>query len=182
MEVLLKQDVSGLGRTGEIRKVKDGYARNFLIPRGLAMPATRGLAKQADQLQQAAQRRQSRELATARALAARINAITLNFSARAGESGRLYGSITSAMIADALSEKLGQETDRRHLRLDHTLRELGEHDITFHVAPEVDATFKVIVVAEGELEKDTLTQAELEVAAEEQGVVNPDEIAEEDAE
>ncbi|MCO6452512.1 MAG: 50S ribosomal protein L9 [Caldilineales bacterium] len=179
MQVLLKQDVEGLGRVGDIRKVKDGYARNFLIPRGLAMPATTGLRKQADQLQQAAERRRNRELATARALAARINNITLHFSARAGESGRLYGSITSAMITDALSEQLGQEVDRRHLRLDHTLRDLGEHDITFHVASGVDATFKVVVEAEGGLEKDELTEKELEAAAEEQGVVNPDEADEE---
>lgn len=181
MEILLKQDVDGLGQTGDIRKVKDGYARNFLIPRGLAMPATKGLRKQAKQLQAAAERRRLRELATARDLADRISATTLTFKAHAGESGRLYGSITSAVIADSLSEELDQEIERRLIRLDHSLRELGEHDVTIHLASEVDATFKVIVEAEGELERDVLTEEELEAAAEEQGVVIEEEVEAEPA-
>ncbi|NOX63563.1 MAG: 50S ribosomal protein L9 [Chloroflexi bacterium] len=171
MEILLKQDVDNLGRAGDIVQVKDGYARNFLIPRGLAMPATKGLRKQARQIKEAAERRRLRELATARDLADRISKTTLVFQARAGESGRLYGSITSAMIADRLSEEVGQEIDRRRIRLEHTLRELGEHEVTIHLAQEIDATFKVIVEAEGELEKDMMTEEELEAAAEEQGVV-----------
>ena len=171
MEVLLKQDVESLGSAGDIVRVKDGYARNFLIPRGLAMPATKGLRKQAQQIKEAAERRRMRELATARDLADRIAQTTLVFQARAGESGKLYGSITSAMIAERLSEEVGREIDRRRIRLEHSLRELGEHEITIHLAHEVDATFKVVVEAEGELEKDVMTEEELEAAAEEQGVV-----------
>ncbi len=171
MEILLKQNVENLGSAGEIVKVKNGFARNFLIPRGLAMPATAGLRKQSEQFKSAAERRRLRELATARDLADRINATTLTFAARAGESGRLYGSITSAQIADALAEALDIEIDRRRIRLDHSLRELGVHEVTVHLAQEVDAIFKVVVEAEGELEKDMLTTEELEVAAEEQGVV-----------
>jgi len=171
MEILLKQNVDNLGSAGEIVNVKPGYARNFLIPRGLAMPATAGLRKQSEQLKSAAERRRLRELATAQDLADRISATILTFSARAGESGRLYGSITSAQIADALADALEIEIDRRRIRLDHSLRELGVHEVTVHLAQEVDATFNVNVEAEGELEKDMLTQEELEVAAEEQGVV-----------
>lgn len=179
MEVLLKQNVQGLGEAGEIAKVKAGYARNFLIPRGLAMPATKGLRNQASQIRQAAERRRLRELKTAQDLADRIGAIALTFSAKAGESGRLYGSITSAAIADSLSEALGQEIDRRRIRLEHSLRELGEHEITIHLAPEVNGVFKVVVEAEGELEKDVLSEDELEAAAEEQGVVLAEEEADE---
>jgi large subunit ribosomal protein L9 len=171
MEILLKQDVDNLGSAGDIVKVKPGFARNYLIPRGLAMPATPGLRKQAEQIKQAAERRRLRELKTAQDLADRISQVTLNFKAKAGESGRLYGSITSAAIADALGEELGTEIDRRDLRLDHSLRELGEHEVTIHLAQGVNATFKVVVKPEGELEKDTLTEEELEEAAAEQGVV-----------
>ena len=178
MEILLKQDVQNLGSAGDIVKVKPGYARNFLIPRGMAMPATPGLRKQAEQIKQAAERRRLRELKTAQDLADRISQITLNFKAKAGESGRLYGSITSAAIADALGAELGSEIDRRDLRMEHSLRELGEHEITIHLAQGVDATFKVIVTPEGELEKDTLTEEELEEAAAEQGVVTEPEAEE----
>jgi len=178
MEILLKQDVENLGSAGEIVKVKDGFARNYLIPRGLAMPATPGLRKQADQIKQAAERRRLRELKTAQDLADRISQITLTFRAKAGESGRLYGSITSAAIAEKLGEELGTEIDRRDLRMEHSLRELGEHEVTIHLAQNVNATFKVIVEPEGELEKDALSETELEEAAAEQGVVTDEAEAE----
>jgi large subunit ribosomal protein L9 len=170
MEVLLKKDVKGLGSAGDIVTVKPGYARNLLIPRGLAMPATPGLRQQATQIKEAAERRRLRDLATARDLADRVNATVLEFKAKAGESGRLYGSITSAMIAEALEEAIGREIDRRRIRLEHSLRELGTHEITLHVAQDIDAVFKVVVEPEGELEKDMLTEEELEAAAIEQGV------------
>jgi len=171
MEILLKQDVKNLGSAGDIVNVKAGFARNYLIPRGMAMPATPGLRKQATQIQQASERRRLRELKTAQDLADRISQITLKFKAMAGESGRLYGSITSSAIAEALAAELNADVDRRHIRMDHPLRELGEHDITIHLSHGVDATFKVIVEPEGELAKDTLSETELEEAAAEQGVV-----------
>ena len=170
MEILLKQDVENLGAAGDIVNVKPGFARNYLIPRGMALPATPGLRKQANQIKQAAERRRLRELKTAQDMAARISQITLNFKAKAGESGRLYGSITSATIAEALSAELGTEIDRRDLRMEHSLRELGEHEVTIHLAQNVNANFKVIVTPEGELEKDKLTEEELQEAAAEQGI------------
>ena len=172
MEILLKQDVENLGSAGDIVNVKPGYARNYLIPRGLAMPATPGLRKQAEQIKQAAERRRLRELKTAQDLADRINQVVLTFKAKAGESGRLYGSITSAAIAEALAQEVNAEIDRRRIRLDQPLRELGEHLITIHLAQGVDATFKVIVEPEGELEKEeVLSEEELVEAAQEQGAV-----------
>jgi len=172
MEILLKQDIENLGSAGDIVNVKPGFARNYLIPRGLALPATPGLRKQATQIKQAAERRRLRELKTAQDMAERISQVTLNFKAKAGESGRLYGSITSAAIAEALGAELGTEIDRRDLRMEHSLRELGEHEVSIHLAQSVNATFKVLVEAEGELEKDTLTEEELQEAAAEQGVVS----------
>ena len=179
MEILLKQDVQNLGSAGDIVNVKAGFARNYLIPRGMAMPATPGLRKQASQIKQASERRRLRELKTAQDLADRISQITLKFKAMAGESGRLYGSITSSAIAEALAAELDTDVDRRHIRMDHPLRELGEHDITIHLSHGVDATFKVIVEPEGELAKDTLSETELEEAAAEQGVVTAEEEGEE---
>ncbi len=170
MEVLLKKNVEGLGDAGQIRKVKPGYARNFLIPRGLALPATPGLRKQSDQIKQAADRRRNREMAAARSLAQRINAAVLTFHARAGEGGRLYGSVTSAMLAESLSSVVGEEIDRRRIRLEHTLREVGEHSVTIHLAHDVDAAFKVVIEPEGGFEKSALSTAELEAAAAKQGV------------
>ena len=181
MEILLKQDVNNLGSAGDIVKVKPGFARNYLIPRGLAMPATAGLRNQAQQIKEAAERRRLRELKTAQDLADRIDQVVLNFKAKAGESGRLYGSITSTAIADALEEAIGSEVDRRRIRLEHPLRELGEHDITIHLAQSVDAVFKVMVEPEGELEKDTLSEQELQQAAAEQGIVTEEETSEEEA-
>ena len=174
MEILLKKNVEGLGEAGQVRKVKPGYARNFLIPRGLALPATPGLRKQADQIKQAADRRRQREQAAARGLAQRINAAVLTFRARAGEGGRLYGSVTSAMLAEALSAIVGEEIDRRRIRLEHTLREVGEHPVTIHLAQDVDATFKVMLEPEGEMEKSALSAGELEAAAAKQGVETED--------
>ena len=174
MEVLLKKNVEGLGEAGQVRKVKPGFARNFLIPRGLALPATPGLRKQSDQIKQAADRRRQRELTAARGLAQRINAAVLTFRARAGEGGRLYGSVTSVMVAEALTAIVGEEIDRRRIRLEHTLREVGEHPVIIHLAQDVDATFKVMIEPEGEMEKSALSTSELEVAAAEQGVETED--------
>ena len=154
MEVLLKKDVNGLGSAGEIRKVKDGYARNFLIPRGLALPATVGVRKQSTQITQAADRRKQRELAAAQSMAQRIGRTVLQFKAHAGESGRLYGSVTAQALAESLSAALGEEVDRRRIRLEHPLRELGEHQVTIHLNPQVDAAFKVVIEPEGALEKE----------------------------
>jgi large subunit ribosomal protein L9 len=171
MEILLKQDVENLGSAGDIVNVKAGFARNYLIPRGMAMPATPGLRKQANQIKQAAERRRLRELKTAQDLADRISQTTLNFKAMAGEGGRLYGSITSTAIAESLASSLGIEIDRRRIRMEHPLRELGSHDVTMGLSHGVSATFKVIVEAEGELAKDTLSESELAEAAVEQGIV-----------
>lgn len=157
MEVLLLKPVPGLGEAGAICKVKPGYARNYLIPRGLALPATEGLRKQATQIKEAAERRRQRELTAARSLAERIRATTLTFKARVGEGGRLYGSVTAAMIAERLGQAIGEEIDRRRLRLEHSLRELGEHEVTIHLAAGVDAVFKVVIEAEATGETQPVT-------------------------
>jgi len=148
MEVILREHVDNLGRRGEIVKVADGYARNYLVPKGFAIKATPGAQKQADAMKRnwEAQERKTRE--GAEALAARLAAGTVELKARAGAEGRLFGSVTAADIADAVQAQLGVEIDRRRLELDEPLKELGAAEVPLRLHSDVVATVKVAVVAE----------------------------------
>jgi large subunit ribosomal protein L9 len=148
MEVLLLKDVEPLGLAGDVKRVSDGYARNFLIPRGLAVAATPGAIRQTEQRQEAATRRQAKELSEAQALAQTLDGVTVSFQARAGDTDRLYGSITNANIAEALEEAVGREVDKRKIDLEEPLKELGTHAVTIRLAPGAEA--KVTVVIERE--------------------------------
>ena len=150
MKVLLTQDVPELGLAGEIYAVAGGYARNYLMPRGLAVLATKGALKQAEEIKQAGIRRRAKERASAEAQAQVINGKKLLFAANAGENNRLYGSVTSADIGERLSEVVGFEVDRRRIQLDQGLRELGIYELAVRLMPEVSANFTVAVVREGE--------------------------------
>jgi len=148
MEVLLLRDVEQLGRAGETKRVADGYARNFLIPRGLAVMATPGAIKQTELHLESEARRHAKELDEAQALAQVLDGRTVSFQARAGESDRLYGSITNANIAEALSEQVDQEVDRRKIEMDEPLKELGTHAVTVRLAPGAEAKITVIIERE----------------------------------
>jgi large subunit ribosomal protein L9 len=148
MQVLLLADVEQLGQAGDVKKVSDGYARNFLIPQGLATLATPGAIKEAEKIRHAEVRRQAKELSEAQALAQILDGMAVTFQARAGESDRLYGSITKVNIAEALEAQIGQEVDRRKIELEEPLKELGTHAVTIHLAHE--AVAKVTVVIERE--------------------------------
>jgi large subunit ribosomal protein L9 len=150
MKVLLTQDVPNLGLAGEIHTVAGGYARNYLMPRGLGILATKGALKQAEEIRQSGIRRRAKERANAEAQAQVIAQHKLLFAARAGENDRLYGSITSADIAEELSKAVGFEIDRRRIQLEHPLRDLGIYDIELRLMAEVAPKFKVAVVREGE--------------------------------
>jgi len=150
VKVLLVKDVPELGNAGEVYSVAGGYARNYLMPRGLAVLATRGALKQAEEIKAAALRRRARERANAEAQAQMIMGTRLLFTANAGENDRLYGSITTADIAEKLSQELGFAVDRRRIELDHGIRELGIHTVSIRLMPDVTATFQVGVVREGE--------------------------------
>ncbi|HYN89479.1 MAG TPA: 50S ribosomal protein L9, partial [Ardenticatenaceae bacterium] len=129
MEVLLLQDVVNVGETGEVHKVAPGYARNFLIPRGLAVPATKGARKQADQIKRQAEKRRAQELASAQAVGARVAATPVRFAVRVGETGRLYGSVTAADIGEQLSAALGMEIDKRQIQLHEPIKALGTYAV-----------------------------------------------------
>ena len=150
MKVLLTQDVADVGLAGEIHTVAGGYARNYLMPRGLGILATKGALKQAEDIRQAGIRRRAVERANADAQAEVIAKQQLLFSVRAGENDRLYGSVTLADIAERLAEATGFEVDRRRIQLDQPLRDLGIYDIELRLMAEVAPKFKVAVVREGE--------------------------------
>src|SRR4051794_39095527 len=148
MRVVLRRDVENLGTKGDLVEVADGYARNYLVPKGFAIKATPGAQKQADAMKRnwEAQERKTRE--GAEALAARLAGGTVEVKARAGAEGRLFGSVTATDIADAVQAQLGVEIDRRRLELDEPLKELGVVEVPLRLHSDVVATVTVAVVAE----------------------------------
>jgi large subunit ribosomal protein L9 len=147
MKIILQREVEKLGDPGDIVQVADGYARNFLIPRGLAAPATKGAVKHAERLRSGHEERLRRAKAEAEATAARLAKAPLRISAQAGEDGRLFGSITAQDVADELSKTLDEQVDRRRIHLEEPIRSLGAHEVQVHLHPDVDATVTVDVVA-----------------------------------
>ena len=147
MKVVLRADVEHLGQKGDLVDVADGYARNFLVPRGLALRATSGIQKQADAMRRNRDARDRREREAAQAIADQLDAPTIQIQARAGEGGRLFGSVTSSDVAAAVLAQIGIEVDRRNIALDEPLKELGVSDLVVRLHPEVTATLRVEVVA-----------------------------------
>ena len=144
MKVVLRQDVDNLGDRGQVVNVAPGYARNFLLPRGLAFEASEGNKKRIENEQKAKLVRASAEKSEAQALATRLAAVHLTIKAKAGEGDKLFGSITTADLADAL-EKAGFAIDKRKIELEHPLKQLGFHSVAIRLHPEVHAEFKVTV-------------------------------------
>ena len=147
MDVILREDVKSLGKAGEMVRVKPGYARNFLLPKGLAFEATEGNKKRIAAEAKARETRLAGEKAAASALAAKLGAATVALKGKAGEEGKLFGSITAQDIADGLAAQ-GLEVDRRRIELEHPIKTLGFHSVAVRLHPEVHAEVKVNVVAE----------------------------------
>lgn len=149
MKVLLIEDVYKLGRAGEVKRVAAGYGRNFLLPQGLAVLATPGALKQADQIKQAAAARRTVRNEEMQDVAEQLSEVVLTFPAKASETGKLYGSVTTQMIADALSEEIGVEIERRQID-SQPLRSLGEHRVEIRLTVDLVPEITVIVHREGE--------------------------------
>ena len=147
MKIILQKPVETLGQPGEIVEVANGYARNYLFPRGLAMPATKGAVKHAERLKVQAQQRAQKGREEAEAVAGRLARAPVRMPAQAGEDGKLFGSITAHHIADAVEEQLGEKIDHREVRLAEPIRSLGAHTVSVHLHPEVDASVTLDVVA-----------------------------------
>lgn len=144
MKVLLKQDVENIGMAGEVHKVSNGYGRNFLLPQGLAVIASPGMMKQADVWRRKAEARREELRQEFQALATRIENVRLTFTARAGETGKLYGSITTTQIADDLNEALGTDIDRRKVGVE-PLRQLGEHKVVVRLSGDFQPELTVVI-------------------------------------
>jgi large subunit ribosomal protein L9 len=147
MEVILKEDVANLGNRGEVVKVADGYGRNFLLPRKLAMQATDANKAVIEQMKAAAARRSATERAQAQELVAKLEPVMLSFTRKSGESGHLFGSVTAADIAAGL-EAQGFEVDRRKIQLSEPFKSVGDYRVAIRLHREVTAHVKVKVEAE----------------------------------
>ncbi|MEW9121393.1 MAG: 50S ribosomal protein L9 [Thermotaleaceae bacterium] len=148
MKVILLKDVKGIGKAGEIINASDGHARNYLIPRGLAKEATEGGIKVLEKQKAAEARKKQEELQEAKALGEKIASLVVKLKGKAGEGGRLFGSITSKDIAEALEKQHKIKMDKRKIQLDNPIRELGAAYVEIKVYPEVIAKLRVEIAAE----------------------------------
>ena len=146
MKLILTQEVTGLGGPGDVVEVKDGYGRNYLVPQGVAIRWTRGGEKTVESIKAARSARSVRDLGHAQEVKAKLEAQTVNVSVKAGESGRLFGAVTVAEIASALSATTGESIDKRTIAVDHAVRTLGAHQVTVRLHDEVLATVSLNVV------------------------------------
>jgi large subunit ribosomal protein L9 len=145
MQVVLLKDIKRLGKAGDLRNVADGYARNYLIPNGLAAPATAGAVRGAQQQAEMQARRTSREEAQAKSVAEALSGLTLDFKARAGETGHLYGSITAGDIAAEIEKQTGKSVDRRKIVLEEPIRNLGTYQVPIRFGADITADVRVNV-------------------------------------
>jgi large subunit ribosomal protein L9 len=147
MKVILQKSVDKLGHPGEIVEVADGYARNYLMPRGLAVKATRGGVKHIDSLKRAHSVRVDKAKAEAEQVASRLASAPISVKAHAGEEGKLFGSVTANDIAEAIDRQTGVRVDRHDVHLDEPIRSVGSHEVRVHLFPEVDPILTIEVEA-----------------------------------
>ncbi|AEB47942.1 MULTISPECIES: 50S ribosomal protein L9 [Micromonospora] len=146
MKIILTQEVSGLGAPGDIVEVKNGYGRNYLLPQGFAIAWTKGAEKQVTLIKRARSAREIRDLGHANEVKGQLEALKVNLKARAGEGGRLFGSVTPAEIVDAVKAAGGPSLDRRRLEVSGHIKSIGSHPVRIKLHPEVTATFNLNVV------------------------------------
>lgn len=147
MKLILTTEVSGLGAPGDIVEVKDGYGRNFLVPRGFAILWSRGGEKQIASIKKARDAREIRDLGTAKEVAGQLGALKVKLTTRAGDTGRLFGSITTGDIADAVKKAGGPQLDRRRIEIVNPIKSVGSHKVSVKLHPDVSASVDVEVVA-----------------------------------
>lgn len=146
MRVILQKPVENLGAPGDVVEVADGYARNYLVPRGLAVKATKGAMRHAESLRRAHEARVAKARAEAEAAAQRITAAALRIPAKVGEEGKLFGSITAEQIAEEIERQTGVAVDRHDVRLEQPIRSVGVHEVRVHLFAGVDPVVQVEVV------------------------------------
>ncbi len=147
MQIVLRADVGGVGKKGDILHVADGFARNYLVPRGLAMKATAGVANQAQAMRRSRDLRDAKDREAAEAVARKLVPMVIRLPVRAGPGGRLFGSVTAADVATAVSAQAGIELDRRRLRVDEPIKTVGAHEVAVKLHADVEFRLNVEVVA-----------------------------------
>ena len=150
MKVILKKDVDNLGDAGEVVDVADGYGNNYLMPRGLAMRATKGALADAEVIRRARSKRAEVSYEQAEQEKAELEASPVNLSAKAGEDGQLYGSVGVTALAKAIQQQLGLNVEKKRLRLERPLKSVGEHEVPVHVYRDVEATLRVEITPAAE--------------------------------
>jgi large subunit ribosomal protein L9 len=148
VRVVLRDDVENVGRKGDLIEVTDGFARNYLVPRGLAIKATKGVVQQAEAMRRNREAREARDREAAQTVADQLTGRRIELRARAGEGGRLFGSVTAGDVADAVRAQTGVEVDRRRTQLAEPLKELGAVEVPVKLHADVEVTLTVDVVAE----------------------------------
>ena len=146
MKLILTQDVTGLGAPGDVVEVAPGYGRNYLVPQGLAIQATRGAEKQIATIRRAREVREVRDLGHAQQIQAQLSGLSVRLPARSGDGGRLFGSITSADVVEAVQKAGGPKLDRRLVTMKTPIKSLGSHTVSVKVHPEVEAVVTLEVV------------------------------------
>jgi large subunit ribosomal protein L9 len=147
MKIILTHEVSGLGAAGDVVEVKDGYARNYLVPRGFAIRWTKGGEKDVEQIRRARKIHEIQTIEQANEIKAKVEAVKVRLATRSGESGRLFGSVTPADIASAIKAAGGPEVDKRRIELGNPIKTLGSHQVFVRLHPEVSAKLGIEVVA-----------------------------------
>lgn len=148
MVVILNRDIKGTGKAGDVVKVSDGYARNMLIPRGWATEATEGNVRSLEKQKAIAAEKKAEEKAAAQAQAEKIKTLSVTIKTKAGDGGKIFGSITSKDIADALKAQHKLTVDKKKIQLDSPIKQTGEMEVAIKLYPEVTTTLNVIIVAE----------------------------------
>jgi large subunit ribosomal protein L9 len=166
MRVLLLKDVYKLGRAGEVKRVADGYGRNYLLPQGLAVMATQGAMKQAERIRKSAEVERARLNEELSSVAQVLTELTLSFPMKAGETGKLYGSVTSTMIAESIKSETGIEVDKRDIDAE-PIKTLGVHQVAVRLTIDLVPEFTVLVHREGEPPESAYELEEAEEVAEE---------------
>lgn len=175
MKILLLKDVFKLGRAGDVKKVANGYGRNYLIPQGLAVLATDGALKQVDRIREEADKHRSILNEELRGLAEQMEGTTLTFPVRASETGRLYGSVNTRMIAEELSKEVNEEISHRQID-GQPLRMIGQHSIGIRLTVDLVPEISVIIYREGETPEAAVEEADLLAEAVEKGELEIEEM------
>ena len=167
MRVVFLEDVEGVAHGGDVKEVKNGFARNYLIPKNLAVPANHNALQRVEKLSRQAGVTRIQLLSDLKELAQELDGRRVDVEMRAGSSGRLYGSVTNTIIADALSEMTASDVERRTVEIDEPIRDLGVYDLAIRLHPEVSASIQVVVYPIGTDPDDMIPSEEDEEAGEE---------------